>query len=303
MGMVWGSIIAWYLFLAGVSAGAYCTAVWVGWKFPQAVTIQRTGYYLAPPLLAAGLLLLVIDAEAGLFHPWRFLYLFTNVPGSMMTDGTYIISIFMLITLYQAYLTFQGKKAPGWMTGVGLLFAFGTAAYTGLLLGVVKAVPLWNTSILPVLFTVSALSTGIAMTVLLATLTDQNACSQLISLKKIHFGLMILEGLLIFIMVYITSSANETAFQSVMSLLTGEWSLWFWIGLIVVGLLIPLLLEGLELFHSRSLQVTPAGVEATASGTGSSPFALTIATEGFVLIGGYLLRFLLLAAGTFVTLF
>ncbi|MBE3553852.1 MAG: polysulfide reductase NrfD [Thermicanus sp.] len=300
--MVWGSIIAWYLFLAGVSAGAYCTAVWVGWKFPQSVTIQRAGYYVAPPLMAVGLLLLMIDAEAGLFHPWRFLYLYTK-PDSMMSIGTYIISIFMLITLYQAYLTFQGKKAPGWLTGVGLLFAFGTAAYTGLLIGVVKAVPLWNTSILPVLFTVSALSTGIAITVLLATLMDKNACSQLISLKKIHFGLMILEVILIFIMLYITSAANETAFQSVMSLLAGEWSLWFWIGLIVVGLLIPLLLEGLELFHSRALLVTPSGVEVTASGTVSSHFALTIATEGFVLIGGYLLRFLVLAAGTFVSLF
>lgn len=299
--MAWGSIIAWYLFLAGVSAGAFCTAYWIERKFPQALSIKRAGYFLAPPLLAVGLLLLIIDAEAGLFHPWRFIYLFTNFR-SMMTIGTYIISIFMVITLVQAYFVFKGKEGPSWLKGVGILFAFGTAFYTGLLIGVVKAVPLWNTSILPVLFTVSALSTGIAMTVLVATLADRNACSSLLSLKQIHLGLISIELILIFFMVYVTSSSNEAAFQSVMSLLTGAWSLWFWIGLIGIGLLIPLLIEGMEVFQHRVIH-SPQGMEVAATGSLRTHLVLTVTTEAFVLIGGYLLRYLILAAGSFVHLF
>lgn len=301
--MAWGVMIAWYLFLAGISAGAYVTAYWVSKKFPAADTIRRTGFFLSPVLLAIGLLLLVFDAEAGIQHPLRFIYLLSNVVGSMMTDGTYIISLFFVIGAYQAFMVYKGKKVASWIEKLGVIFAFGTAAYTGLLIGVVKAVPLWNSSILPVLFTVSAGSTGIAITVLLATLRNRNACQNMISLKKLHFSLMALEAILIFIMFYITSSANEVAYQSIKGLLVGEWSLLFWIGLLGIGLVVPMLIEGIEIYHGYSMH-KPVNLEVSATTVLTKPniFPLLV-TESAVLIGGFILRYLILVAALPTNLF
>jgi len=300
--MAWGMIIAWYLFLAGVSAGAYLTAHVISKKFPFATTIRKTGYYLAPPLLAIGLLLLIFDAEAGILHPLRFIYLLKNIPNSMMTNGTYIISIFMLITLYQAWKEYKQKEVNKWFGRLGVLFAIGTAAYTGLLIGVVNAVPLWNNSILPVLFTVSAISTGIAATVLTASTFDRKACYNLSWLKKTHLSLITLELFLIFIMFYMTSSVNEVAYQSVQSILVGQWSLLFWIGLIGSGLLIPMLIEGMELYHLRQVS-RPQNLEVSATSTGKPSLLPIIVTELGVLIGGFILRYIVLVAAVMVTFF
>ena len=142
--MAWGMMIAWYLFLAGVSAGSYLTAYYIQRKYPHAEIIYKTGYILAPVLLGIGLLLLVFDAEAGLRNPLRFIYLFKNIKGSMMTDGTYFISIFFIIGVYQVWAIYKNKSLRTWVSKLGVVMAFATAACTGLLIGVVKAVPLWN---------------------------------------------------------------------------------------------------------------------------------------------------------------
>ncbi|WP_339061658.1 NrfD/PsrC family molybdoenzyme membrane anchor subunit [Tepidibacillus marianensis] len=298
--MVWGMMIAWYLFLAGVSAGAYLTATYVSKKYPFADTIRKTGYLLAAPLLAIGLLLLVFDAEAGLMHPFRFIHLLRNFPTSMMTDGTYIISVFLVVTGYQGVMVYLKKTVNRWVTRLGVIFAVGTMAYTGLLIGLVKAVPLWNTSILPVLFTVSAMSTGIAATVLVATFFNRQACFNLLPLKKIHASLITLELLLLFIMLYVTSNANDVAYQSVMSLLGGEYAGWFWGGLVGIGLIIPLLIEGTEIYQYR-LASKPKYVEISAASANPSLLPALL-TEGFVLIGGFILRYLVLAAAVTITL-
>lgn len=294
--MAWGAIIAWYLFLAGISAGAYLTAHVIGSKFPFATTIKKVGYYLSPPLLAIGLLLLIFDAEAGLYHPLRFIYLLKNIPYSMMTNGTYIISIFMVISLYKGWMVFKNKETNKWFDYLGVIFALGTAAYTGLLIGLVKAVPLWNTSILPVLFTVSAISTGIAATVLVASIVDKKACYNLQWLKKTHFSLILLELILIFIMFYITSAANQEANLAIQSILSGEWSLHFWLGLILLGLGLPMAIEGMELLHLNNA-TKPQQLEISAAVTGNPSLLPIIITEGSVLIGGFILRYLVLVAG------
>jgi len=95
-------------------------------------------------------------------------------------------------------------------------------------------------------------------------------------------------------MFLITSSTNESAAQSVSMLLTGEYSALFWFGLIVAGLILPITIEALELWNSKKLHQTPAGLEVAASG--SHGIAATLITESAVLAGGFILRYLLLAA-------
>jgi formate-dependent nitrite reductase membrane component NrfD len=291
--MVWGTIIAAYLFLAGLSAGAFLTSSYAARKYPDAVAVRFAGRLISPILMGIGLLLLIVDAEAGLKDPLRFIYLFTNF-NSVMTIGTYFISFFMMAAAYMAVMELLKKETNKIIEYVGMVFAVATAIYTGFLIGVIGAVPLWNTAILPILFVVSAFSTGIAGTMLAASIMDKKVIHHVMSIKKIHLSLLIAEVFLIFTMFLITSSTNESAAQSVSMLLTGEYSAIFWIGLIMIGLFVPIIIEGLELFNFKKLNTSRAGLEAAAGGT--SGIASTLITESAVLTGGFILRYLLLAA-------
>jgi len=222
----------------------------------------------------------------------------------MMTNGTIILSIFMMIALFKAVMLYFKKNVPKIVDIIGVIFAVGTAAYTGLLIGVVKAVPLWNTSILPILFVVSAMSTGIAATVLLASLVNRHAAHGLKWLKKTHLVLLALEVLIIFFMFYVTMNANEVAYLSIKSIITGNWSLLFWLGLMLFGLGLPMLIEGIELLLGRrSSKKQSAEAEVAATSTGVLHLVPTVVTEAGVLVGGFILRYILLAAAISTSIF
>ena len=58
--MVWGPMIAWYLFLAGASAGAFLTSAFVEAKYPESVKMRVAGRIIAPIFVGIGLLLLCL---------------------------------------------------------------------------------------------------------------------------------------------------------------------------------------------------------------------------------------------------
>ena len=100
---IWGAPIAWYLFLAGLGGGAYITSAFLRWRHPEAQGMRRAGHFIAPVAVAIGLVLLMVDAEAGLHNPLRFALLLTNF-GSVMTWGVVFLSVFMVIALATAVL-------------------------------------------------------------------------------------------------------------------------------------------------------------------------------------------------------
>lgn len=123
---------------------------------------------------------------------------------------------------------------------------------------------------------------------------DKKVVHHVMSLKKIHLTLLIAEVFLIFTMFLITSSTNESAAKSVSMLVKGVYSTLFWLGLVAVGLVIPILIEAFELFILKKLHQSQAGLEVAAAGT--QGIAATLITESAVLAGGFILRYLLLAA-------
>ena len=117
--MVWGPMIAWYLFLAGVSAGAFLTSAFVEAKYPESVKMRVAGRIIAPIFVGIGLLMLMLDAEAGLHNPLRFFWLISN-PGSVMTLGVYFICVYMPVALAVAVLEILKKRVPKWLTWIGV---------------------------------------------------------------------------------------------------------------------------------------------------------------------------------------
>src|SRR5512142_1040074 len=143
LGTVWGPLIAWYLFLAGMGAGAYMVA-WgasvLGTKYQPLV---KPGVLLAAPLVAIGSGLLLLD----LGNPLRFFLGFLRPQSSMISVGIFIITVFILLGLVHIVALLWpsrvklSKKALAWLSGITAVFALATAIYTCLLIVVVKAVP------------------------------------------------------------------------------------------------------------------------------------------------------------------
>ena len=52
--MVWDGIIATYLFLAGLGAGAFALAALAGFVRPDAVKLRTIGYVIAPIAVGVG---------------------------------------------------------------------------------------------------------------------------------------------------------------------------------------------------------------------------------------------------------
>ena len=277
--MVWGPMIAWYLFLAGASAGAFLTSAFVEVKYPESVKMRVAGRIIAPIFLGIGLVMLMLDAEAGLHNPLRFFWLIAN-PGSVMTLGVYFICVFMPVALVSALLEVLKKPVPKWLTWVGIVFAFAVAAYTGFLLGVVKAFPLWNNAVLPILFVVSALSAGLAATSLVGLLVDRERFEQMWLIKKSHVILSAIEMVVLATMLVIVSAGSVEGAASVYSLVAGQYAPAFWGGIVLLGLVAPFIIEGYPVFITKRVE------------TSKTSMVVSVIGEAGVLVGGFMLRLL-----------
>ena len=277
--MVWGPMIAWYLFLAGASAGAFLTSAFVEVKYPESVKMRVAGRIIAPIFLGIGLVMLMLDAEAGLHNPLRFFWLIAN-PGSVMTLGVYFICVFMPVALVSALLEVLKKPVPKWLTWVGIVFAFAVAAYTGFLLGVVKAFPLWNNAVLPILFVVSALSAGLAATSLVGLLVDRERFEQMWLIKKSHVILSAIEMVVRATMLVIVSAGSVEGAASVYSLVAGQYAPAFWGGIVLLGLVAPFIIEGYPVFITKRVE------------TSMTSMVVSVIGEAGVLVGGFMLRLL-----------
>ena len=281
--MVWGPMIAWYLFLAGASAGAFLTSAFVEAKYPESVKMRVAGRIIAPIFVGIGLLMLMLDAEAGLHNPLRFFWLIAN-PGSVMTLGVYFICVFMPVALVSALLEVLKKRVPKWLTWIGIVFAFAVAAYTGFLLGVVKAFPLWNNAVLPILFVVSALSAGLAATSLVGLLVDRERFEQMWLIKKSHVILSAVEMVVLATMLIIVSAGSFEGAASVYSLVAGQYAPAFWGGIVLLGLVAPFIIEGYPVFITKRVE------------TSMTSMVVSVIGEAGVLVGGFMLRLLVILA-------
>lgn len=277
---VWHDLVVWYLFLAGTGAGIYLIAL--GNKLLRGdKSLQNIGYFWGPAFVAVGTGFLLLDLGRPLVAPLAVLRPFS----SMISIGTIILSLFLVLGLIQMIQNlYRKKETPLYLDWLGFCLAIGTATYTGLLLGVVKAIPFWNNPILlPVLFLASALSSGVGFVLIILVVTKKVRTEQishtLHSIVKLDMGLILSEIAVLSLILYLSNQSGGAAASSVAILLRGFLALPFWGLVIGVGLLLPLLLEMLVRSHKESVLVICA-------------LAL--------LVGGIALRYSIVFAGVFV---
>lgn len=283
--MVWDAIIAIYLFLAGLGAGAFALGALTNWAKTPAPTMKKVAFIVAPVAVAVGTLMLVVDAHAGLMNPLRFFGLVANL-GSVMAWGVIILSAFLVVSIVDLVILLVKKGTPKALDVVGAVLAVCVAAYTGVLLGDAGvAFPLWNMAVLPILFIVSAASTGIAVTLLITRLVAADEAAALPWLGKAGLVLPVLELALVIALLAVAGmaggSAGAAGAASVANLVSGPYAVAFWLGFVVIGLAVPFVLE-------------------LMSRRGSQSKALPMAGEACVLVGGFMLRYLVIMAAVAV---
>ena len=298
---IWGAPIAMYLFLAGLGAGAFVAATAVGRMAPQAKRTVRAGRVIALGAVAVGLVLLMVDAKGGFLHPWRFALLLGNVQ-SVMTWGVVFLAAYVVIAAVVVVRDLLKKSVPFGLEAAGCGFAIAVAMYTGVLLGVVKTFPLWNSAVLPFLFLVSAMSTGVCAVFLFARLVCPNEVEKLAFLEHVHGWLPWVETVLVVALLFFVGLSSEAGAASVVALLTGQWALVFWLGFVVVGLALPLVLH---LAQGRVGAGVRDACGAEVHGVCpqvESGRACGAVSDVATIVGGFLLRYLVVMAALPVVL-
>jgi protein NrfD len=265
---IWHWQISVYLFLGGMAAGILAIAAlyFIRGREKDYSTAVRITPFLAPILLVLGLLALFIDLRHKLFF-WQ---LYTNIKlQSPMSWGAWTLLVITPVSfiwcalhikdifpkwdwkfefLYELDLFFNKyKKALAW---VMLIYALILGIYTGILLSAFNARPLWNTSILGPLFLASGLSAGAAATLLLS----KNKAER----KQFARVDLVLIGIELFLIIHMFMGFNASTQVQIAAadlFLGGPYTMSFWIFVVILGMIIPAMLEIMELgkFHVPSI--------------------------------------------------
>ncbi len=282
----WNELIAVYLYLAGMGAGSFVMGTlinWMGIKWNPAFlpSFDLFGYPLnfsslpilwGPIMVAIGAPFLVLD----LGIKWRFMYACLNPRTSWVARGFIILSIFIVLGLV---LLIKSVLPPAWLHPestlwripeiIAFVFALGTALYTGILLKATKSVPLWNTYFLPLLFLVSALSTG-SMAIILSTLGTGFFLHDAQALKPLMHAVQIfvvIEGIFLYLYLSERHRGSEQGKDSVRLLIQGEKKFVFWGVDILLGLVLPFALLSVAVFsHGNVLLIFSSGLTLLCGG-------------------------------------
>lgn len=262
---MFGELIVGYLFLGG--AGSAALAMLGGRECVRALRSENSFAHRCEEMFArrrtleaendvhAWLLCLLFLGVGAVFlitdlgRPDRILQVIYTPQLSVVTVGTFALggcvacaAVFSADRLLDAVSLRRGIRIG--LGALSVVLGFVCAAYTGVLLQNMASVVFWQTPLLPVLFTVSSFSCGtmcVAMGLVLGSGLDAPA----IFVRRAAIADAVLIGLeaLILSCYLIFAVVHSQAHSAAMALLSGDLSSLFWIGVVVVGLAAPILLE------------------------------------------------------------
>jgi formate-dependent nitrite reductase membrane component NrfD len=279
----WGWLVVLYFFVGGLAGGCYFIAVLIDFfGRPTDRPLARLGYYISFPCIVLSGILLTLD----LHRPERFWHMLIESntfrlmfkPWSPMSIGSWALTFFGLFSLigFLSALSEEGRidwprvrlwRPPAPLGAVlaiiGGALGFFVAGYTGVLLGVTNR-PIWSdTPLLGMLFIISAASISASLMLLLA----ERSRWTMSGVRALHAmdGWVVLLELIVLIALMISLGPVFRAWLNV-------WGVLLFLGVIVLGMLIPLaLFWRRDLLGERNL----------------------VGSAVLILIGGFLLRLII----------
>ena len=286
---IWHWQIPLYLFLGGLAAGILFFAgiyyiLGKEDKYPGAV---RKAPIVVPFLLIIGLFALFLDLRHKLFFwqlyttikiqspmSWGAWTLMAVTPLSMIWAALHIREFFpkwdwkydILKDIEEFFIKY--KMVLAWaMVILGVILGI----YTGILFSAFNARPLWNTSILGPLFLTSGMSAGAAVIIMFAQSKKERHL-----FSKLDLMLIGIELFLIVHMFMGFQASTQVQIDAASLFLGGEYTAPFWIFVVGIGMVVPAILEVMELFHRKIPVIVPVVL---------------------VLFGSLMLRFIIAYAG------
>lgn len=252
----WGAWIAFYIFFVGLSAGAFLLsslAYVFGHHELEAVTREALLVALLSMLTALGFVALDLGRPERLFDT----LLYWN-PTSVLAWEIRFYVLYVVLLATELVISLRAGPIPRarrWLKALGMvgipLAIFGVRGGSGLLFAVLKARPLWNTGLYPVLFVVSALVSGTALLAVLyglrPLLWKQPVDDRVLSgLGRLLLGFLAAEASLVFFEFLVAAYRGEPLEHEALRLMwVGPLAWLFWGIQVAGGLVVPAVLIGL----------------------------------------------------------
>jgi formate-dependent nitrite reductase membrane component NrfD len=266
-----GNFIAFAFFLGGISGGLFMAAAYFD---------SLLGMFIAWLLsLAMGISYMIHLGQP--LQSWR---MFMKPRTSWISRGFIFIMLFIGLTLVTIILAKWLPDATGVITTFKILagiFAFAQSIYTGFAVSYVSAIKLWNSAILPILFVVCGFSGGLAV---LMGISLGGAESQITTIENMTRITLIAFAVILIVYLWNTTYSNTSAKDAVARLLRGSVAAIFWIGVVVLGVIIPIAVSIFTYF---------------SAGASSALLLTAVIAE---IIGGLSLRYVILKGGIYTPL-
>jgi polysulfide reductase chain C len=178
---------------------------------------------------------------------------------SWMARGVFFTVVFTGVGFIQLITTYLLAN-PDFLTGQALstmvvldsvvkiiagIFVILTGVYGGLVMSYCRSVPFWNTGILPVVILIAGIADGLALIMAVGLFTGGIDFHVIESASRIA---LIINALLIATYLLIVRYQSITAELSVKELIVGRVAAVFWLGIVGLGIVVPLVISFLSLF-------------------------------------------------------
>ena len=294
--LVWGPIMAGYLFFGGLAGGAYVVSALADlFKGEDYEALSKSGIYVSFFSILIGLVLLVLDLKRFQVAPLGILNAYRRFPDSILTVGTWTITGFIAISLVTSILwLFKGNAlARKIVEIVGIILGLTTTAYTGLLLAFARGATFWSSPLLPWTFVVSGTLTGLSITLFMIPIfavfmprlkpflelyNEKSKFAEIVGQSQKYVAVLIVLEL------FLVMIELATGHGHVEILLTGSILSLIFYAYLMIGLIAPL---GISYYTTKTKSTT------------KDEYLILFSMGQYVLIlfGGLLLRYVILTAG------
>jgi len=221
-------ILLWLAFYAGGLGGGlylvslYFNSLWGMFTSWLIILVLKGGFHLAY-----------------LGKPLRFWRIVLKPQTSWVARGLIFVVLFIGLAAIQLCFSYwlpgtAGEVAFKVLAGI---MAFAVATYTGFALNYVKAISFWNSALLPVLFIACGILSGFGLITLIGL------CGGNVDITTAEAGsrwLLIINALLIAIYLWSATYMGSAGKQSVREQMQGSIAPIFWVGVVMLGIIIPI---------------------------------------------------------------
>ena len=237
-GILWGWEVSAYVFTKAIAAGAFLIpflAILLGYEISDTAKLWSAGISLVGLALTG--LFLVMDLD----RPDRFLNVLLRPQwNSWLVKGGYTITIFgLLVTLWGVNTWFNLGIPETPLLWVTAIFAVLLAIYTAFLFAQAKGRDFWQSPTLPLHMLVHSVMAGVAIFVLASLIFGKEDWMSMLKITLI----VALAVNLFSLVTELTITHPSTAAHTVVEMITkGRYKNLFWIGVVLIGNIIPLAL-------------------------------------------------------------